>query len=329
MERARRIPWYLRPLTSGAILFSVLAIACGISVLFYAYNRANAIDHIRTRAGEISFGSLPTSFPGWMRKHWPEWAMPVGAIVIPDAGRDEISVIPYLREVRYLELPKAQIADDDLRLIADLPSLEYLDLTDSTTSDAAIAHLRRLPLRFLFLQGTAVTDAGIAMLGHLPLHALRLNRCRITDAGVDHLNGLNLQVLSLSDTDVTDACVPVLVTLPLTSLELEGTAITDAGVADLAALPLLSINLSHSQVTNRALDDLGRMRTLEQVWLSSPSVTRIRTIELAADLRLSVYVRSSTGSHENDATGVHLDVLDWDFRGTPTRSRSEISNAAR
>ena len=61
-----------------------------------------------------------------------------------------------------------------------------LDLSDTSVSDAGLAHLSGLTgLQRLYLSDTGVTDAGLAHLtGLTGLHVLYLYRTRVTDAGV-------------------------------------------------------------------------------------------------------------------------------------------------
>jgi hypothetical protein len=57
------------------------------------------------------------------------------------------------------------------------------------------------------------------------------------------------------------------------------------------------------------------MHTLKRLYLSCPSVTRIRTIRLAADLGLSVVTHYGDDASADPQAGIHLDVIDYEFRG--------------
>lgn len=76
--------------------------------------------------------------------------------------------------------------DGDLALLADLNSLDHLDLTGAPITDAGLEHLEHLnSLSFLVLSNTAVGDDGLRHLEKLPrLSYLILYGTRVTEEGV-------------------------------------------------------------------------------------------------------------------------------------------------
>lgn len=129
-------------------------------------------------------------------------------------------------------------ADELLRFVATLETVEALQLGETQVTDSGAKHIAKLEnLSHLFLASNPVTDAGLAEIG-------RLGR---------------LEMLDLRETDVTDAGMTQLAGLErLTWLRLRGTAVSDRGLAELAALEHLSyLDLRDTRVTR---DGVRRLR---------------------------------------------------------------------
>lgn len=88
-----------------------------------------------------------------------------------------------------VDLDHAQIQNDDLKLLAEFPSLEYLYLGGTPISDDGLAHVAELDeLSWLDLRDTQVSDAGLEHLkGLSKLRMLRVNGSRITMEGLKKL----------------------------------------------------------------------------------------------------------------------------------------------
>ncbi|NQU23774.1 MAG: hypothetical protein HQ567_21040 [Candidatus Nealsonbacteria bacterium] len=122
-----------------------------------------------------------------------------GQITYADDGR-ELSIT----------LAKATLADDDLKHLATMTSLETLNLFRTDVTDAGLVHIRPLKeLAHLILSETQVTDAGMAeVAGLAKLQTLNLDGLPITDDALQRLHVLkNLVWLNLTATKVTDAGV--------------------------------------------------------------------------------------------------------------------------
>ena len=80
-------------------------------------------------------------------------------------------------------------SDEQMTHIAQLTSLESLNLTKTSITDAGLEHVEGLTnLKWISLEGTAVTDAGLVHLkGLTGLDKLVLNNTRVTDRGVEDL----------------------------------------------------------------------------------------------------------------------------------------------
>jgi RNA polymerase sigma factor (sigma-70 family) len=146
-----------------------------------------------------------------------------------------------------IHVPGSACSDADLKEIAHLPKLQFLNLTGTRITDDGLAHLAgRQQLQRLFLAKTQITGRGLVHLAALKeLQMLKLNGCsNLTDNGLAHLSGLtNLAELNLSDTPITDAGLAHLAGLKnLKFLEIRNTAVSDGAVAKLRrALPQLNV----------------------------------------------------------------------------------------
>ena len=136
--------------------------------------------------------------------------------------------------------------DDDLRLVATLPKLEELNLSNTDIGDVGLAHLRGLThLRSLALVYTSITDAGMSTIKEMHrLTKLELAGTDITDSGLAHVSSLTaLRELDISDTSITEAALGHLTKLSgLTRLGMDNTEISREGAAELQkSLPRCAI----------------------------------------------------------------------------------------
>jgi hypothetical protein len=92
-------------------------------------------------------------------------------------------------EVVWLRLDGMQLAPDDFRLLASLPTLRRLSLARTNVTDKDLAHLRSLTrLEGIVLNQTEVTDRAIDELVHVEsLRSACLGQVRITPAAVGRL----------------------------------------------------------------------------------------------------------------------------------------------
>jgi hypothetical protein len=135
----------------------------------------------------------------------------------------------------YVDLSNLSVTDADLRELARCaPQLERLILFKANISDESLSEIRQMPrLTVLNLAGTQITDSGLEHLARLTsLETLSLSDTPITDEGLKHLGGLNrLQTLSLQNTAITDAGLESLRQLPqLQRLDIYGTKTSRHGV---------------------------------------------------------------------------------------------------
>lgn len=100
------------------------------------------------------------------------------------------------------------LKDDDLQLLSAFPSLQMLQLSGTTISDAGLKHVAALKnLTTLGLIGTKITDAGLKeLVGLQNLEVIRVGNTAITDAGLKDLAKLKkLKMVGLLGTRVTNA----------------------------------------------------------------------------------------------------------------------------
>lgn len=156
-----------------------------------------------------------------------------------------------------------QLTDDDLRHVAKLGNVAYLNLSRTQIRGAGLRHLQGLnQLRRLHLEQTAVDDSGVS-----------------------HLAGLqNLEYLNLYGTQVTDRSLSVLAELPkLQRLYVWQTAITAEGVTALQTRrPKLKIvrgtDLSSLPATfAKTVDAMPPQRALEWFEVSARSEAPARS----------------------------------------------------
>jgi len=117
-----------------------------------------------------------------------------------------------LKNLRALVL-KGKFSDSTLAVVAQLPNLEFLDLTQTQISDEGLAALSKLPkLQTLILNGTSITSQGLAPIAHIKtLRWLYLGDTPIDDAAVVHLRQLsNLDELFVRGTKITRAGIQTL-----------------------------------------------------------------------------------------------------------------------
>lgn len=165
-------------------------------------------------------------------------------------------------KVRVVRLgPPTEVSDGDLRLLAGLTRLEFLQLCHTSITDEGLAHLEGLAsLRLLDLGCTSTSDAGLKHIRRLAaLRELRLTGTRVTGAGLVELKGLTrLEELWLGDLDVSDGELAHLEALTsLQRLDLAGTPVTDAGLIHLGRLAnLVYVDLRNTQFSPEGVKKL-------------------------------------------------------------------------
>lgn len=198
--------WSLVPRYSLRTMLVVMTVACVVGGYWLngAVRQARAVKRFKELAahpslenrgvvgvhyrGENFFKQVPTI---------PTWLYPLRELIGVEAFGEVIDV----------RLPNSPTTDNDLRYLADVPTVECLWLADTKVTEEGLPHLRACPtLRFLGLDGVPITDRGLIEISKFTeLERLFLNRTKVTDKGLVHLKKLTkLKFLCLMGTAITD-----------------------------------------------------------------------------------------------------------------------------
>ena len=159
--------------------------------------------------------------------------------------------------------------DDALALIAQLPDVETLFISEAKISGQGLKHLEKLKnLKTLSISHTGMKAEAVAHLAKLPIVTLSLHGVPLRHEQFEVLTKLmSLKSLSVSGPSIDDAAIePLLEGGNLSRLQLLGTSLTDSSIAHLksfAELEYLSVEES-SRVSPAALtklwNDLPKLR---------------------------------------------------------------------
>lgn len=160
-----------------------------------------------------------------------------------DAACEELRMFSALKSIslKKTAFEPQRITPAGIAKLAEIRSLEALDLTANDVTDAVLENLKSLAnLRELTLNLVGITDAGLVHLAEMKdlrrlrlLYAVGFSGPTLTDAGMPHLAKLsNLELLDLTATGLTDAGLAQLIALKkLRRLDVAKTKITPAGIA--------------------------------------------------------------------------------------------------
>ncbi|KAG7231193.1 hypothetical protein INR49_012024 [Caranx melampygus] len=249
----------------------------------------------QTAVTEATLGVLPTCVPQ------------LRLLSIKQTKVEDVSALAELLSLQTLNLDGTGVTEASLKYLATLPALSSLSLAGIPVADGnhALQIISGLKLTHLTLPGRhSVNDSGLSFLSDLTLLSeLDLtDYTQVTDQGVKQLsNMLRLKKLSLSNTQVTDAGLPSLRGLQeLQELCLDRTAVTSRGVADLiVCLPHLQVlGLASTQVGDTVVRrGLIRCNQLVKLNLSRTRIT---------DHGLKFLKHMHLGQVNLDGTGVSL-----------------------
>lgn len=158
------------------------------------------------------------------------------------------------QQLSHLSIAGGQLTDNALDPLQSVPTLETLILHSDFT-DNALPVVAQLPrLRYLDLTQCQITDSGATYLAEMVnLETLILNGTDVSNAGVASLANLKkLTHLFLGDTAVDDGAIEQLKGFEqLELLFLKGTRISADGVAELTAALPLTCEIKHDSGTFR------------------------------------------------------------------------------
>jgi len=148
-------------------------------------------------------------------------------------GADELKYLEGIGDIPYLNFYRTTIKNSDMELIAKIPGLTALDLTETRITDEGLKYLEKHPtLKVLWLNHIPISDEGLKSIATIPhLEELHLWMTNTTDAGCVTLAKIQtLKILSLEVTMVTDRGVRTLFPLKnLIELKTWNSKVSDAG----------------------------------------------------------------------------------------------------
>jgi beta-lactamase regulating signal transducer with metallopeptidase domain/Leucine-rich repeat (LRR) protein len=230
---------------------------------------------------------IPTCHVWWVEpllpvKDWALLAREINENKVPGLKLDlvtdsDMRHLADLTGLQWLNLSRTQVGDDELTDLRALNTLQFLRLDDTQVTGSGLEYLKGLTgLKTLSLMGTRITDMSLVHLkGLTGLQELWLYNTQITDAGMAFLKDLTgLRDLNLGHTRITDTGLTHLRGLTgLRELDLGGTSITDAGLEHLDLNRLTDLDVSNTQVTDAGLARLRGMTGLRRLEISGTKIT--------------------------------------------------------
>jgi hypothetical protein len=186
--------------------------------------------------------------------------------------------------------PHVSVRDEDIKRIAGLRRLKWLDLMDATPefTDKSLEVLAQMPsIEALSICDASITDRGLTALenmrqlkeltlGPLPFGSIRNSRFHFTDEGVAHLESLtNLVCLDLDCPTLSGEGLRHVAKLAnLKRLKLNGRGLTDNDLRLFASLPNLeSLELRNATFSGVGFAGLTCLSKLEQLELEGSNIT--------------------------------------------------------
>ena len=199
----------------------------------------------------------------------PQWIADLGGSVIRDTqGR-----------LTGVNLRGTWVEDTDLRHLAELPDLTFLDLSLTHITDQGMNEIKNLKsITELNLYYTEyVTDEGVAAIKDWKkLRRLNLHGTKLSDAGLEHIAAVStLESLNVGSTLMTDVGLERLTALThLKELTMGGNELGDAGLQALRQMHGLTY-----------LDLSGRQGTDKNVWTIAMTDVGLDAVLTLSELR--------------------------------------------
>jgi hypothetical protein len=173
--------------------------------------------------------------------------------------------------VRWIEATEGEFSDEAMPYLAQLPSLEWLEIGKGSVTATGAARLKGCKeLKRLYIHDTNLNGDSLDWLSGLTkLEALSLQRTRIDGKALKNLNRLPaLAVLNLGDNDIQDEDMQYVAALKgLEVLALTNTKITGAGIAKMEGMRSLNeLNLVNCAIQDRDLETFLTMPNLRIVY---------------------------------------------------------------
>ena len=218
--------------------------------------------------------------------------------------------------------------DDSLRVVARIPGIESLTLSNTRVTDQGLADLEIANLKTIWLNGTKVTDQGVRSLEkkYSQLENLSLHNTQVTSATTKLAGSFSkLKRLHLGTCSVTDDEIRSIQSLPLRYLDVQSPLLTDEGFAVIAQLPeLINLHVDVTQISPQALDSLATKKvvSLSTVFSSGSIDDYTGPISAAASLNYLAFKGGRLGAKGTE------DLLRLPNLGSLDLKRVQISEGA-
>ncbi|MEM7474860.1 MAG: protein kinase [Planctomycetota bacterium] len=157
---------------------------------------------------------------------------------------EDLEAIAELRTLQSIDLTNSSVTCEEIAAyLSELPQLSALVLSNLNPriADRDLVHLKKLPqLKRITLDDSVVGDQGFEILAKIPLEFIRCERATVTSAGLSHLrNSMSIKALTLNSCDIDDQGLSHLQTIEsLQTLWCKDTKVTRKGLIEFQkALP--------------------------------------------------------------------------------------------
>lgn len=172
--------------------------------------------------------------------------------------------------VRWIEAPSSQINDEALRLLPNLPGLEWLEIGGGQVTPASLAELGKCSaLKRLYLHDLDLKGDDLGWLSNLTrLEALSLQRTGIDGSVLANIKSPALTVLNLSGNNIIDKDMERIAEMKqLEVLAVASTKITGEGIGKLEGMNSLNeLNIMHCNVFDSDVEHFLFMPNLRIVY---------------------------------------------------------------
>lgn len=177
------------------LLLGMAVLGAGLGLFQRLDRQRQLVARIEAAGGICGYQTRDSSgrFETWFRAMLPQsYFDDVWYIGFDENNNNVDGILAHVAELQSLDslnLANTKVSDEGLAHLARLKSLRWVDLHNTQVSDPGLAHLARLKsLKVLYLTNTQVSDAGLADLAELrSLERLYLEKTQASDAGVQRL----------------------------------------------------------------------------------------------------------------------------------------------
>lgn len=282
---------------------------------------------------ELAFTDADDSTLAALTGHTELKTLVLDQTAVSSQGMEQLPNHPQLSHLSLRGCNLGKQNDDVFKeFITETPLI--LNLSKSTISDAALAHLKKLPLVQLDLSQTNVSDVGLQYLaGHEFLQQLDLSFTRCADQGLfETLPTLPLELLSLRGLQLSERVLQTLGNCDsLETLSLADTNVADSWLSELSnAMALEHLILYNTQVKGHELSSLAVLPGLSYLDLSNcpvdaDGIRQLKSLTSLTSLELiGVPLNQQAIDHLVKIPLSHLNLSNSPIDGNDLRSLSAM-----